>query len=100
MGSTNDQSVAAGRSGLLLRVARLRIGALRLLGLLRALRRGVAVLAAALLPAVVGVVEARALEVDRDRVQDPLGGRPALLALGQRLVGHLLDHVEDVSVGA
>ena len=38
--------------------------------------------------------------MDRDGVQDALGRGAALLALGQRLVGHLLDHVEDVPVVA
>ena len=38
---------------------------------------------------VVGVVEAGALEVDRDGVQDALGGGAALLALGERLVAIL-----------
>ena len=38
--------------------------------------------------------------MDRNRVQDALGGSVALLALGQRLVAHPLDHIEDVAVGA
>ena len=53
---------------------------------------------AALLLAVVGVVEARALEVDGGRVEDAHRGGAADLALGERLVGHPLDHVEDVPV--
>ena len=36
--------------------------------------------------------------MDRDRVQDAHRRGAALLALGQRLVAHLLDHVEDVAV--
>ena len=60
--------------------------------------RRAAVAAALLLLAVVGVVEAGALEVDGERVQDAHRRGAALLALGQRLVAHLLDHVEDVAV--
>ena len=36
--------------------------------------------------------------MDRHGVEDAHRGGAALLALGQRLVGHLLDHVEDVAV--
>src|SRR4051794_10593698 len=93
---------SVGCGGLGLRVAGLgvglrlragaRVGAFRLLGAIGAV--------AALLLAVVGVVEAGALEVDRGRVQDAHRRGTALLALGERLVGHLLDHVEDVAVVA
>ena len=43
-----------------------------------------------LAPAVVGGVEARALEVDGDGMEHPLRRSPAHLADGQRLVGELL----------
>ena len=49
-------------------------------------------------PPVVGRVEARALEVDRDRMQHPLCGRAAHLALGERVVRELLEHLEAVVV--
>ena len=38
--------------------------------------------------------------MDGGRVQDAHRGGAALLALGERLVGHPLDHVEDVTVVA
>ncbi len=50
--------------------------------------------------AVVGVVEARALEVDRGRVQHLLDGRAAFGARGQRVVAHALHHVELMPVRA
>jgi LCP family protein required for cell wall assembly len=53
-----------------------------------------------LLLAVVGRVEARALEVDGGRVEDLLDRRLADLAGGQRIVAHSLHHVEGVAVVA
>src|SRR4051812_45899259 len=55
---------------------------------------GLGVLAPALGGAVVGVVEARALEVHGDRVEDALDRRPAHLALSHRLLRDLLHHLE------
>ena len=55
-------------------------------------------LAVALGGAVVGVVEAGALEMHRDGVEDALHGRAADLALGHGTVGHLLHHVEVMPV--
>ena len=54
----------------------------------------------AVAPAVVRVVEARALEVDRRRVQHLLDGRATFDALRQRVVAHALHDVEQVPVGA
>ena len=56
--------------------------------------------ALARLARVVGGVEARALEVDGDRVEDPLDRRAALLARGHRVVRHRLEDLELVAVAA
>ena len=50
--------------------------------------------------AVVGRVEARALEVHRDRVEDALDRRPALLAPRHGVLGHALEDLELVPVAA
>ena len=50
--------------------------------------------AAFLLALVVGVVEARSLEVHCDRVEDALDRRPAFLAGGDGIVGHALEDLE------
>src|SRR3954454_15301019 len=50
--------------------------------------------------AVVVVVEARALEVDGDRVEDPADRRLAGLTRCDRIVGHALHHLELVPVVA
>src|SRR5215218_891789 len=83
-------------------------GGVRLLGvrlvlllgvlLVGAVARGLLRLALALGRAVVRVVEARALEVDRLGVEDALDRRAALLARGHGWVGHLLHHLEEVPV--
>ena len=54
----------------------------------------------AVAPAVVGVVEAGSLEVDRRRVQHLLDGCATFDALRQRIVAHALHDVEQVPVGA
>src|SRR3954462_626890 len=83
---------------------RLLLGLLRLLGRLAVAaavlrrRRAVGRPSRALLLAVVGVVEARALEVDRDRVEDAVHRRPADLALRDRIVAHALQHLEGVAL--
>src|SRR5262249_17761964 len=88
--------VAAG-SGLLLGL-RFRLG---LATLAAAGRAAVAVLLRGLPLAVVGRVEAGALVVDRDRVEDELdGSRAALVALFRRRGGDGLEALEMVPVGA
>src|SRR3954468_481449 len=84
---------------------RLLLGLLRLFGRLAVAaaavlrrRRAVGRPSRALLLAVVGVVEARALEVDRDRVEDAVHRRPADLALRDRVVAHALEHLEGVAL--
>src|SRR4051812_48193970 len=83
-------------------------GGVRLLGVLRvlllgvvlvgAVARGLLRLALALGRAVVRVVEARPLEVDRDGVEHPHDRRTALLAGGHGRVGHLLHDLEQMPV--
>src|SRR3954454_17902963 len=85
-----------------IRALRRRLPALVLLGrvLLGVLARAVRLAlrgGALLLLAVVGVVEARALEVDGHRVEDALHGRAVLLAELQRVVGHALHPLERVA---
>src|SRR5205085_3309187 len=57
-----------------------------------------ALLARALAGAVVGVVEARSLEVDRDRVEHPLHRCLAGPAREHGIVGHALHHLEGVAL--
>src|SRR5215213_9222038 len=83
-------------------------GGVRLLGvrlvlllgvlLVGAVARGLLRLALALGRAIVRVVEARALEVDRDGVEHPRDGGAALLAGGHGRVGHLLHDLEQMPV--
>ena len=91
-------AVARRRRGARLRGAR--VSSTRRRSSIRRARLGGALLALALLGAVVGVVEAAALEVDRRRVQHPLDRAPADLALGQRVVVHALQHLEGVPLRA
>src|SRR5207237_10924389 len=78
-----------------------------LLRLARGRRRAVlrrvlrAVLALAAAAPVVGRVEARAFEVDRDRVQHPLDRTlPADLTRRRRRIGHALEELENVALRA
>src|SRR5204863_4136424 len=54
----------------------------------------------ALALAVIRVVEARSLEVDRDRMEDTLHRGAALGALGERVVTHALHDLERMPVVA
>src|SRR3954451_15812614 len=87
-----------GRGGRLL----VRLGVLRLLRLLRLLRVGAAVRArlGRALAGVVGGVEAGALEVHRNGVEDSLDRRAALLARGHGIVRDRLEDLELMTVAA